>query len=213
MQGEYEDVAAGNEMNKDSVKNTNKRKAPLNEKPPSSKKQRIPPEEATTAIGEADAPSTPPPAPKRGRGRPPQTPDTTASRDNLVSSADSTQVPSSVSTAVTSVATSPTTEAHRANSKKRSITGSVNKARGIPTSLAEASEADRAMMRMKEDNKTWIEINAMWEAMTGEKPGKSTLPNRYQRLRSNLMSLEDGDVSLTFLRCLLHVVPFTLLIM
>ena len=194
---------------------TPKKRGSVGEDGPAAKKKRLSLEGVDRNMKQVDAevgscPSTPPP--KRGRGRPAKTPDVTKTPDGsgnaagVTSSSDSTQAPGSASTAATSIV-SPTSRLAKSKQNKRSaLAGSIVKGRGIPTSLAEASEADRAMLRMREENKTWIEINSMWEAMTGEKPGKSTLPNRFARLKANLMSLEKGDVSCKF-RCGFDILP------
>ena len=155
----------------------------------------------SSAGPEHGAPSTPPPNRRCAR------PQKTAQATSGSSSADSTRAPGSTITAATSINASPISRVGEPPAKKRALAGTVIKGRGIPTSIAEASEADRAMLRMREEGKTWIEINAMWEAMTGEKPGKSTLPNRYTRLKSNLMTLEKGDVS-----SLPLLIPYVLLL-
>ena len=193
---------------------TSKKRTAASEDGPAAKKKRPSSkvteqiEEQTNAEPGATRPRTPPP--KKGRGRPAKNPDTAKTPDGtrnttgVTSSSGSTQAPGSASTAATSVVSPTSRPAISKQSKRSALAGSVVKGRGIPTSMAEASEADRAMLRMREEGKTWLEINSMWEAMTGEKTGKSTLPNRFARLKANLMSLEEGDVSRDFLnpRCI-----------
>jgi len=60
--------------------------------------------------------------------------------------------------------------------------------RGLPTSMEEACEADKMLLHMKNvQHKPWVEIRETWTAMTGQQTAGSTLPNRYNRLRANLM--------------------------
>ena len=42
---------------------------------------------------------------------------------------------------------------------------------------------------------SWGTINAEWERLTGNKPGKSTLPNRFPRLKANLACVAANDVA------------------
>lgn len=49
------------------------------------------------------------------------------------------------------------------------------------------------MVQMKDAGKGWKVINAMWEKETGDRPAKSTLPNRYSRLMANLTSIPEDD--------------------
>ena len=67
--------------------------------------------------------------------------------------------------------TSPTTP-------KRQPTNKVAKSVDIPTCLANASEADKKMVRMKEAGESWHTIRAMWKKETGQDTATSTLPNR-----------------------------------
>lgn len=73
----------------------------------------------------------------------------------------------------------------------------------IPTCWEEASAADRMLVTMRGDGADWGKIRALWKNITGQNTAASTLPNRYTRVKANLMRLEDGDVSLslyTFIR-------------
>ncbi|EEQ31275.1 conserved hypothetical protein [Microsporum canis CBS 113480] len=81
-------------------------------------------------------------------------------------------------------------EAETPSKKKRGTPGkgTPGKAgkRALPGSLEEASEEDKMMLRMRdEENKPWSEIRAAWEEITGEAVGGSTLSNRYQRIKAN----------------------------
>lgn len=69
-------------------------------------------------------------------------------------------------------------------------------ARPMPTSWENASEEDRMMLRMKDDEgKGWNEIREAWNAMTGETVGKSTLSGRYGRIKANFVVFRKEDVS------------------
>lgn len=68
----------------------------------------------------------------------------------------------------------------------------------IPTCWEEASAADRMLVTMRGDGADWGKIRALWKNITGQDTAASTLPNRYTRVKANLMRLEDGDVSLSF---------------
>ncbi|KAL2352489.1 hypothetical protein BJ546DRAFT_1064223 [Cryomyces antarcticus] len=59
--------------------------------------------------------------------------------------------------------------------------------RAIPRTMGECNEADRMLLSMRDAGKAWDEIKEAWEAATGEKVGRSTLPNRYTRLKANVM--------------------------
>ncbi|EFQ99508.1 hypothetical protein MGYG_02522 [Nannizzia gypsea CBS 118893] len=84
-------------------------------------------------------------------------------------------------------------------SKKKRATpakGTPSKAgkRTLPNSFEEASEEDRMLLRMKdEENKPWGEIKAAWEKATGESVGGSTLSNRYQRIKANFTVFSPED--------------------
>jgi hypothetical protein len=54
-------------------------------------------------------------------------------------------------------------------------------ARPIARSFEECDEADKKLIVMRDQHKkTWAEIRGVWEAITKQKTGKSTLPNRYE---------------------------------
>ena len=66
--------------------------------------------------------------------------------------------------------------------------------REIPRSWKTATPADKMLVKMKLKGCSWVEIRKAWEEITGEEPAKSTLPNRYTRVKDNLMRLKSGDV-------------------
>jgi len=60
--------------------------------------------------------------------------------------------------------------------------------RGLPASMEGACEADKMLLHMKNvQHKPWTEIRETWTALTGQETAGSTLPNRYKRLKANLM--------------------------
>ncbi|OCK79715.1 hypothetical protein K432DRAFT_443679 [Lepidopterella palustris CBS 459.81] len=78
-------------------------------------------------------------------------------------------------------------------SKKAKASGKAIGGSKIATSIAELSTVDRLLLSMKDSGKTWSEINEAWKAATGETPGKSTLPNRYARLKANITQMKAED--------------------
>lgn len=72
----------------------------------------------------------------------------------------------------------------------------------IPTSWEEAGAADRMLVTMRGKGEDWGKIRALWKDITGQHTANSTLPNRYTRVKANLMRLEEGDVSLSFYPCI-----------
>lgn len=71
--------------------------------------------------------------------------------------------------------------------------GSQNSGRAIATSKDELSAEDRLLLSMKDQGKSWKEIGEAWAAITGTAPAKSTLPNRYARLRANITTMSEAD--------------------
>ena len=67
----------------------------------------------------------------------------------------------------------------------------------IPLSLDDASAEDLMLVKMKEEGRSWLEIEEAWKNKTGElKTGRSSLCVRYCRIKANLSSilLEPDDV-------------------
>ncbi|KAF2136118.1 uncharacterized protein K452DRAFT_214369, partial [Aplosporella prunicola CBS 121167] len=64
----------------------------------------------------------------------------------------------------------------------------------ISTSFDDLSEEDYLLIEMKDSGKGWEEIRAAWRDLTGQETAKSTLPNRYSRLKANLSNLSDQDL-------------------
>ncbi|KAF3482692.1 uncharacterized protein GIQ15_02016 [Arthroderma uncinatum] len=96
-------------------------------------------------------------------------------------------------------------EAETPSKKKRGTPGKATPSKGtpskagkrpLPNSLEEASEEDKMLLRMKdEENKPWGEIKAAWEAATGEPIGGSTLSGRYQRIKANFTVFTNDDAT------------------
>ncbi|DAA75565.1 TPA_exp: Uncharacterized protein A8136_1639 [Trichophyton benhamiae CBS 112371] len=89
-------------------------------------------------------------------------------------------------------------EAETPSKKKRATPakGTPSKAgkRALPSNFDEASEEDKMLLRMKdEENKPWSEIKTAWEKATGETVGGSTLSNRYQRIKANFTVFSPED--------------------
>ncbi|MCJ1312117.1 hypothetical protein MMC25_005791 [Agyrium rufum] len=66
----------------------------------------------------------------------------------------------------------------------------------IPKSYEEAGEADRLMVQMRNEDKTWAEIQAMWLEHTGTEKTSASLQKRFSRIKDNLTKLEDGEASM-----------------
>lgn len=71
------------------------------------------------------------------------------------------------------------------NRQRRPPKNGITESRAIPRSYEECDEADKALIEMRDqDQKTWKDIRVVWEEMTGQKTGQSTLPNRYEYVDS-----------------------------
>ncbi|EKG14130.1 hypothetical protein MPH_08703, partial [Macrophomina phaseolina MS6] len=46
---------------------------------------------------------------------------------------------------------------------------------------------------MKDQGKSWKDIAEVWKNATGVTPAKSSLPNRYARLRANITTMSEMD--------------------
>lgn len=66
----------------------------------------------------------------------------------------------------------------KSTERKRSVAAKVADKVSLPTTWANASEADKKLVKMKEDKASWNEIRAMWLEKTGQDTAGSTLPNR-----------------------------------
>ncbi|GAB7332405.1 hypothetical protein MBLNU13_g04216t2 [Cladosporium sp. NU13] len=80
------------------------------------------------------------------------------------------------------------------NRQRRAPKQGIMDARPIPRSYDECDEADKALLDLRdEEKKTWKEIRAVWEELTGQRTGTSTLPNRYERLKDNFSIIKAED--------------------
>ncbi|KAF2424467.1 hypothetical protein EJ08DRAFT_681861 [Tothia fuscella] len=64
----------------------------------------------------------------------------------------------------------------------------------IAESADELSAHDQMLLSWKDEGKSWAVIKTEWERLTGNKPGGSTLPNRYARLKANLACVTPVDI-------------------
>ena len=104
------------------------------------------------------------------------------------------------------------TTVHNTPRKRQAPKKELAAPRGIPTSWQNADDADKMLIEMKQRGDGWNEIRAAWKAATGQETASryallnhtvhfnltntvaSTLPNRYNRIKVNMMHLKDGDV-------------------
>ena len=95
---------------------------------------------------------------------------------------DNTEAAGEEDSAATPKAKTSPTKSKTANSngtpRKRAPASGIAPSRGIPDCYENASNADKRLMKMKEDGESWEAIRAAWKEETGDDPGKSTLPNR-----------------------------------
>ncbi|KAE9977658.1 hypothetical protein EG328_001873 [Venturia inaequalis] len=68
------------------------------------------------------------------------------------------------------------------------------KASKIPETFDELADEDKMMIEWKERGEGWGVINEEWKRITGNMPGKSTLPNRYTRVKASLACVASDDV-------------------
>jgi len=188
--------------------------AKVDKEAPVAKKKRAPapakPKKPTTDneddgdATETNLPITPPVTPPKKRGRKASTADDadvngSTPKPKASKKAKITESPED-SAEVTTSQESPSTTKTGTLRKRAAATKEKVVARGLPTSMKECSEADRMLLHMKDvEGKPWAEIRATWKTMTGQETAASTLPNRYNRLKVNLMALEEGDVSATII--------------
>ncbi|KAL8651251.1 MAG: hypothetical protein Q9210_003369 [Variospora velana] len=71
-----------------------------------------------------------------------------------------------------------TTPTPKTTPRKRSAADKVADKVSLPTSWADASEADRELVAMKQRSMSWNDIRSMWLEKTGQDTATSTLPNR-----------------------------------
>lgn len=68
----------------------------------------------------------------------------------------------------------------------------------FPKSWGEASDADHTLFRMKNENRTWDEIQRVWKEKTGNDITKKGLSKRFIRLRDQLQDIQEVDTDLLF---------------
>ncbi|OJJ80772.1 uncharacterized protein ASPGLDRAFT_832615 [Aspergillus glaucus CBS 516.65] len=67
----------------------------------------------------------------------------------------------------------------------------------IPNSYEQASNEDKLLIRLKDENKPWTEITKALEDITGMTLGAG-LRSRYARIKANLVGFEEGDGPILF---------------
>lgn len=77
----------------------------------------------------------------------------------------------------------------RSSPKVTPVTG-----RAISTSWDDANPEDKMLVQMRDRGETWGTIREAWKGVTGQDTARSTLPNRYQRLKCNMMEFDEADV-------------------
>nr|POE75112.1 hypothetical protein CFP56_63347 [Quercus suber] len=77
--------------------------------------------------------------------------------------------------------------------KRRIPSKAVVAARPLARTWVEASEEDKMLITMRDENRSWADIRKEWELLTGEVVGGSTLPNRYARLKELLTVVNEED--------------------
>ncbi|KAK7539425.1 uncharacterized protein J3D65DRAFT_675579 [Phyllosticta citribraziliensis] len=63
----------------------------------------------------------------------------------------------------------------------------------IGASLDQLDPLDLKLVQMKDSGYGWKDIGKMWTEATGEVTAKSTLPNRYARIKANIMTLPEDE--------------------
>ncbi|KAF2161097.1 hypothetical protein M409DRAFT_59367 [Zasmidium cellare ATCC 36951] len=88
----------------------------------------------------------------------------------------------------------PAKKTHTRNASKKSTPGRI-----IPTTFDACSEPDKLLLTLRDAGSDWPHIRQRYTALTGEKTAPSTLPNRYNRLKSALTHLRPQDNPLLLL--------------
>jgi hypothetical protein len=66
----------------------------------------------------------------------------------------------------------------------------------FPTCWEEFGEDDRLIVTMRRAKSSWSEIEAAWEKLTSNKPGKDVIRKKYAKLEAIATIFAPGDVSL-----------------
>ena len=69
------------------------------------------------------------------------------------------------------------------NGSEGAAPGELASQQDLPHSWEEANAADRLIVRLKASQKGWVTIEPAWEKLTGEKPEKGALLDRYNRMK------------------------------
>jgi hypothetical protein len=63
--------------------------------------------------------------------------------------------------------------------------------------MVELTAEDRMLVTLRDKGESWAKVTDMWTTITGAPPGgKSTLPNRYARLKANLTNFPEEHMDL-----------------
>ncbi|KAI5203316.1 hypothetical protein E4T39_04147 [Aureobasidium subglaciale] len=68
----------------------------------------------------------------------------------------------------------------------------------IPRNFEECDQADQELITMREAGHDWAECKARYDELTGGDYGRSTVPNRYERLKTAFINMHDEDNLLLF---------------
>ncbi|KAK7518141.1 uncharacterized protein IWZ02DRAFT_491926 [Phyllosticta citriasiana] len=80
-----------------------------------------------------------------------------------------------------------------ARQRKKPPKKAVSTPKAIGTTVDELDPVDRKMIQMKDSGYGWKDIGKMWTEATGEVTAKSTLPNRYARIKANIMTMPEDE--------------------
>lgn len=100
----------------------------------------------------------------------------TSAADDFVRGLDSSQTPTTIGST---------------NQIKRAVTSTPMK---VPVNMAECCVADKMLLYMKDQHKTWADIRTTWNWMTGLTYSQGSLQYRYKRMKELLLELNDADV-------------------
>ncbi|MCJ1466260.1 hypothetical protein MMC07_004879 [Pseudocyphellaria aurata] len=87
----------------------------------------------------------------------------------------------------------PTTNARGKIRRRQAPLNTIAPSRDIPISYEEADEADKLLLDMRDSGTPWKIIRAAWTEKNRQETGGSTLPNRYKRIKIQMMRLKEGD--------------------
>ncbi|KAL9134635.1 MAG: hypothetical protein Q9175_004175 [Cornicularia normoerica] len=140
--------------------------------------------------GETEGPE--PVTPKKGKRAPTKAKATKTDNDDKTNNDSAETTDKSVSPTKGNRETEGTT-VNNTPRKRQAPKKELAAPRGIPSSWEDADHADRMMVTMKEKGEGWAEIRAAWKEATGQDTASSTLPNRYNRIKVNMMRMKEGD--------------------